>query len=66
MTTNTGPAHAEPIGETIARNINAQLERLGWEYDDLAAASGLSRGEVVAHRGDASDLSMYDLALICS
>lgn len=55
---------ATTTGETIASNIAQQLEQHGWEYNELATATGLPWSTLVAYRSDASDMTAYELTLV--
>lgn len=55
---------AASTGETIASNINAELDRLGWDYDRLATESGMTRGRLVSYRADAGRMTMGELWLV--
>lgn len=57
-------AAAAEAGQVIASNIAHHLDRLDWDYDRLADASGLSWGDVVTHRADAGAMSVDEMRAI--
>lgn len=54
------------LGETIANTINRYLDRLGWDYQDLADHTGLAWAQIVSWRADASDMTMPELEVVAT
>ena len=60
MTTTT----RNPLADTIASNIKAELDRLGWGYDDLARAVDLPIERVSEWQAAATSMELNELAAV--
>ncbi|WP_433331913.1 helix-turn-helix domain-containing protein [Spirillospora sp. CA-294931] len=56
----------EEVGRTLAANLRAARAQRGWRLDDLAAASGVSRGMIHQIESARSHPSVATLAKLCA
>lgn len=54
------------LGVTIATNIGRHMDRLGWEFDDLAAATGIEWCDLIDHRADATKMELHVLEAVAA
>lgn len=54
------------LGVTIATNIGRHMDRLGWEFEDLAAAAGVEWWYLIDHRADATHMDLNTLGAVAA
>lgn len=54
------------LGRMTALGIAWRMEALDWDYERLAAESGIEWGTLVSYRADASEMRMNELAAVAA